>query len=197
MAAECKTNTKVNKSKFEGVVIDDEIEEVGDGQTVACPSVVSIEQGGHGRRSPATVCMCSHGWAQLLVAECICSQRRRNAAQLPADNFGRSRRMPFCIPQNIDTHNGRLHAGCISALSAPADDLVCLTLIVNYFSGAVSHNPNSLYCMVRVCGRWQNRLYLAVGDGYACLPVAMETGVVIKYKLHIFSDIFQKIYNKF
>ena len=49
----------------------------------------------------------------------------------------------------------------------------------------ISQNTNALYlpplaavCMVRVCRHSRDRLYLAVGVSFACLPVASPTMVV-------------------
>ena len=48
---------KVNELKFDEVVIDDEIEVVFEGQTVACPPAMSSEQGRHGKQITTSVCI--------------------------------------------------------------------------------------------------------------------------------------------
>ena len=61
----CKTDMKVNETKFSGVVTDNKIEGVGEGRTVACLPAASGEQGGHGRQSAATVCLCFRSGGDL------------------------------------------------------------------------------------------------------------------------------------
>ena len=84
---------KVNESKFDGVVIDDEIEGVSEEQPIACPPAVSGELDGRSRQLAATVCM--HFLAEAIF-NTVHSRRQWNAyvpedgklAQLAAEDFG-------------------------------------------------------------------------------------------------------------
>ena len=177
---------KIHGSKFDGVIIDNEIKGVGEGQTIACG-----ERGGHGRRSSATVCMCSHGGGDLnTVMRSRMHMFRRPAVQLAADDFRWRQRVVAGLHfTKYHTHIDCLHAGC--AVDASGWSCMC-DLDHKLFQQRrpstlfhISKNTNAQYspplaaiCMVNVCGRSRNRLYLAVGDSFACLPVATETRVV-------------------
>ena len=52
-ARNVKSDNNLNEWMFNGVVVDDEIEEVGDKRSVECLLMMSGECGGHGVRSAA------------------------------------------------------------------------------------------------------------------------------------------------
>ena len=191
-----KTDLKVNESKFDGVVINDEIEGVCEERTVACLPTVSGEQGSHGRWSASTVCMRSCGGCNLNT---VASGRMHMFPMMVNCNAVGGRRIRTKVEggRRISIHKiPKWPPPCWLNLSAVgavgAGGWSCIwshSQIISRWRPSklfwISQNTNALYspplvdaCMVRVCGRSRNRQCLAVGDDFACLPIAAVTTVV-------------------
>ena len=144
----------VNESKFDGVIIDDEVEGVDEGSTVAWLPVTS----GLARRSQQTID--GNGLHAFPWGRQSEPSRRWQHAYVPDDelqwSFRRTisdsrrggRQSPFRISQNTDTRNDCLHAGCISAPSALADDRACVILTAKYFSHSGTHQCRFAFCEI-------------------------------------------------
>ena len=74
----CKYDNNVNDSMFDGVIVDDKIEGVGEGWTVECSPVASVERGNRdGRLAAGTHRQWRHACVSSEVDfENICRQRQ-------------------------------------------------------------------------------------------------------------------------
>ena len=139
---------------FDGVIVDNEIEGVGDKREVKCSPVVSSECGGHGGRSAAfpvrvILSTVAGGGMHTFLATAICSAVGGRLAVAAAE--GRRQWQfhtifTFCKISTPPVAAAMLqHA--FSVPTAPADDLVssCVILAAEYLRGAPGRLPFHIF----------------------------------------------------